>query len=257
MQKLASQELLPESQQSEYVRTHPLTRDRIDFLENAAQKQRGAPALPAGWAEKHARMKAKLFGYLFPERMADATGDSIAQRYGRSIALYRRGRTAEALAGIDALIAAEPENPWFHELKAQILFETGRIADSLAPFDRAVTLAPQAGLIRAAYGHALLEAPGKTPARRQAAIAQLQAALRTEPRMARIHRLLATAYGQEGKEGFSRLHLAEEALIRNNTSHARQEALLAQKALPRNSAAWLRAEDILAEIRKKGQKDKK
>src|SRR5690606_22011049 len=32
METMESQELLPESEQSAYVRTHPLTRDRVDFL---------------------------------------------------------------------------------------------------------------------------------------------------------------------------------------------------------------------------------
>lgn len=255
MGKLSAQELLPESQQSEYVRTHPLTRDRIDFLQTAVNQQRRKDPVPPEWIETHKRIRAKLFGYLFPERAVNDKGTDIASRYGRTIALYRRGRTAEALAETDRLIALEKNNPWFHELKGQILFENGQVAESVAPYKTAVTHAPHSGMIRAAYAHALMESSrNDDKAALQEAVSQLKASLRTEPYQARTHRLLATAYGRLGQDGMSHLHLAEEAFIRGNYAFARREIILAQKSLPKNSPAWLRADDIQAEIRKKEQK---
>ena len=254
MEKLSSQELLPESQQSEYVRTHPLTRDRIDFLQTTLDQQRIKGQVPPEWVEKNKRIRAKLFGYLFPERAVNNTGTDIADRYGRTIALYRRGRTAEALSETDKLIAEENKNPWFYELKGQILFENGRVSESVAPLKNAVTYAPHSGLLRVAYAHALLESGKGGVAALREAVDQLKTSLRSEPYQARTHRLLATAYGRMGEEGMSHLHLAEEAYIRGNLSFARREIVLAQKSLPKNSPAWLRADDIMAEIRKKDQK---
>lgn len=254
MEKLAAQELLPESQQSEYMRTHPVTRDRIDFLQNAIDAQRRSYSAPAEWADLHARMKAKLYGYLFPERAVRETGTDIPARYARAIALYRRNQTADAQAEIDKLIAAEPKNPWFHELKGQMLFEGGRIEESIPPLAKAAEYAPRSGLIRTAYAHALLEAREKREARTQQAVEELQRALRSEPQSSRIHRLLATAYGRQGKEGLSRLHLAEEAALRGQADIARREATLAQRHLPEKSAGWLRAQDILDMIGKKNKK---
>lgn len=254
MQKLSSQELLPESQQSEYVRTHPLTRDRIDFLQNTIDTQRRRGSVPEKWIETHKRVRAKLYGYLFPERAVNNKGTDIASRYGRTVALYRRGRIDEALAETDKLLQEEPKNPWFYELKGQILFETGKVAQSVAPYERAVAYAPHSGLLQVAYAHALMETDIPDGNTLDKAVTALKTSLRTEPYQARTHRLLATAYGKQGKEGLSHLHLAEEAYIRRNYSFARREIVLAQKSLPKNSAAWLRAEDILAEIRKKDQK---
>jgi len=253
MGKLSSQELLPESQQSEYVRTHPLTRDRIDFLQTMVDGQRSKGQVPPEWVDIHNRVRAKLFGYLFPEQAVNNTGTDIASRYGRTIALYRRGRTAEALSETDKLIAEENRNPWFYELKGQILFENGKVAEAVGPYKNAVTYAPHSGMLRVAYAHALLESKNDDKTL-QEAVEQLKTALRTEPYQARTHRLLATAYGRLGEEGMSHLHLAEEAYIRGNVSFARREVVLAQKSLPKNSPAWLRADDILAEIRKKDQK---
>ena len=253
MEKLSSQELLPESQQSEYVRTHPLTRDRIDFLQNAISKQRREGTVPAGWADQHARMKAKLYGYLYPERAVREAGTDIPSRYSRAIALYRRAQTKDALAELDNLLAAEPKNPWFYELKGQILFEGGRIDEAIPVIARAVEYAPDSGLIRTAYAHALLESQNDKTARTQQAVRELQRAQRTEPQSIIIQRLLATAYGRMGNEGMSRLHLAEQAALRGQREQAQREATLAQKYLPEKSAAWLRAQDILDLI---GKKDK-
>lgn len=256
MEKLSAQELLPESQQVQYVRTHPLSRDRVDFLENALKSRGNAKgALPADWIERHRRLRAKLQGYINPDRAAAETGDDIAVRYGRAIALYRRGKMADALSALDALLKDEPQNPYFLELKAQVLFESGKIADSLPVYARAIDLMPSPALVRGAYGHALLEAANDDPKRIDAAIEQLNAAIADEPLEPGYRRWLGIAYGKAGKEGLSRLNMAEEAVLTGKNDFAQLQATLAQKALPKNSAAWLRADDILAEIARK--KDKK
>ncbi|HYD19441.1 MAG TPA: M48 family metalloprotease [Patescibacteria group bacterium] len=255
MRKLEDQELLPESQQAEYVRTHPLTRDRVAYLE-AAAKQFNGDAMPPQWAELHARMVAKLKGYLFPDQALQDKGNSVAARYGRAIALYRKGKIEEALALLEPLIKAEPQNPYFYEAKGQMLFERGRMEESLAPYAKAVQLAPRSGLIRSAYGHALLES-GSDPKRYTAAIAQFQLALQTEPKDIKTHHFLAISYGKQGQEGMSRLHLAEEQLLRGKMDYAIREAQLAQASLPKNSASWLRASDILDAAKRKRKEEKK
>ncbi len=253
MEVLSGQELLPESQQSEYVRTHPVSQDRVDFLRNVIEQQSNTGKTPASWNDKLAVMQAKLTGFIYPDRALLKKGDSFAERYGRAIAHYRKGNVALALKDIETLIVEQPENPWLHELKGQVLFENGRVNEALAPYGRAVELAPRSGLIAGAYGHALLEAK---PARAQDAVRQFERALSIEPKLSRSHHLLAMAYGKLGKEGMSRLHLAEEDLLQGKLSDARTEANLALNALPAGSASRLRALDILESI-ERAEKRKK
>lgn len=244
MGKLKDQELLPETAQSEYVRTHPLTQDRINFLQNVvdARAKEGRPgSVPPAWRGLHSRMKAKLLGYLEPDRALQDRGDTPDAKYARAIAWYRKGRTDRALPELESVLEAEPDNPYLYELKAQILFEAGRGGESLAPYARAVGLAPKAGLIRVAYGHALLEA-GQLPE----AVKQLELSLAAEPHSSETHYFLALAYGKEGKEGLSRLHLAERYAMENRMDLAKREAHLAVKALPPHSPALLQAQDLLA-----------
>jgi predicted Zn-dependent protease len=256
MEQLADQELLPESQQTEYVRTHPLTRDRISSLEHAADGYKGAP-MPAAWNDLHARMVAKLKGFLLPDQALQDKGTSVPARYGRAIALYRKGKIDDALKLLAPLIKEEPANPYFLELKGQMLFEYGRIDESLPVYAKAVELAPNSGLIRSAYGHALLESGKDTQKHYAEAVKQLQRALQTEPKDVKTHRFLGIAYGKQGQVGMSHLHLAEEQLLRGKTDFAIREAKLAQQSLAKNSASWVRSGDILEAARRQKKEDKK
>lgn len=90
MEQLANQELLPESQQSEYVRTHPISQDRVDFLRNVIETSNRNGKIPAGWDARLHRMQAKLEAYLMPDRALMKRGSDTTSRYAQTIALYRR-----------------------------------------------------------------------------------------------------------------------------------------------------------------------
>ena len=252
LEKLEDQELLPASQQSEYVRTHPLTRSRIDSIEAGAERSSYKDAAwPAAWVDQHARMKAKLLGFISPQQVAwtyDDRDHSIAADTARAVAAYRTNDVAHALKLADGLLAREPDNPYFHELKGQMLMDFGRVPDALPYYQKAVSLKPSNGLIRTALGHAQVETAGTDPAKLQKAIDNLQTALKAEPRSTRIHRLLATAYGRMGNDPLARLHLAEEALLQQKTEYAKAQAESALKGLKEGSSGWLRAKDILNDI---------
>lgn len=237
----------PASPGAAYTRTHPLTRDRLAALETRVRASPKAGAgMGAAQAEAFRRMQAKLRGFLYPQQVAGRyprSDTSVAARYARAIAAYRGSRIIEALAGVDGLLRAEPANPYFLELKGQILLEAGRASEAVPYYKRAVAAAPSSGLIRIALGHALLES-----GRAAEAAEQLSRAVRDEPRSALAHRLLATAYGKTGELARARLHLAEEALLRGRRAEARAHADAALKGLPPGSPAAIQASDILAAL---------
>lgn len=254
LQKLEGQELLPSSQQSEYIRSHPLTRDRISTVQVAVEKSTLTDKkFRAEWTEQHARLKAKLMGFINPERVAwtyDDRNQSIDANYARAVAYYRQNKINDAIQTIDALIKREPNNPYFHELKGQMLVDFGRLDQALPSYQRAIELLPSSGLIRTALAHVQIELANDNPAKLDKAIENLKRASRDEPRSTRVHRLLATAYGRQGKDAYARLHLGEEALLQRKFSYAKSQAEMALKGLPKDSSAALRARDILAFIDK-------
>ena len=251
MEKLESEEFLPAERQSEYVRTHPLTRNRISILENKVEQSGDLSiATPPSWSDEHARMKAKLLGFIDPGRVQWTYNDSdtsIPARYARAIAKYRENRVDQALAEIDGLIALEPDNPYFQELKGQMLVAFGRVAESLPYYRKAVTGAPEASLIRIDLGKALIESRGGDDSLREA-IKILERALIDEPRSTRAHRLLATAYGKLGNEPVAKLHLAEEAVLQRRLPYAKELVNNALASLDQGSREALQARDLLADI---------
>ena len=251
LQKLENEELLPASQQSEYMRTHPITRNRVDTVENAAKKSPYLGAeFPPSWNEQHARMKAKLIAFTSPGRVPWVYDDrdvSIAARYARAIAAYRQDKIEEATHLIDALINEEPENPYFYELKGQMLVEYSRIEEGIPAYRKAIELLPDAALFRIALAHALIES-GDHKDRLREAIKHLERALQMEQRSSRIQRLLATAHGRLGEENIAKLHLAEEAVLQRNIQYARSMAnSVAANANPA-SREYLQAKDLLSYI---------
>ena len=255
MQKLEGQELLPASQQSEYIRSHPLTRNRIQSIETKVKESNNqGKAFSAQWMDQHARMKAKLMGYIQPEKVQwfyDDKDLSIPAQYARALSHYRENRIDPALSTINALIEKEPDNPYFYELKGQMLVDFGRVQQALPPLQKAVQLRSNDGLFRTALAHAQIETATQDNAILTQAISNLKIAARAEPRSTRVHRLLATAYGRQNNGAFARLHLAEEALLQNKRPYAKQQAEKALKNLPQNSSAAQRAKDIIFASTKK------
>jgi predicted Zn-dependent protease len=246
LDKLADQELLPFDRQVEFVRTHPLTRDRIDAVRSHVERSRNSDRpIPPEFVEMHARMRAKLLGFLSPVQALQRykEGDkSVAARYGRSIALYQRGNIDQALEMIDALIALEPDNAFFHELKGQVLLENGRVRDSLAPYRRSVELLPSSSLLRGSLAQALIETGDDRLL--DEALVNLKDAVAIERRSPFLWRLTATVYGRQGNQGMLAYAQAEHSLAQGDKAAARFHAEKAEEMLPAGSPGWLRAQDI-------------
>lgn len=251
LQKLQSEEFLPRNRQSEYVRTHPLTGNRIDALENKIQSSAFVTsATPRDWNEQHARMQAKLTGFIDPGRVQWEYNDSdlsVPARYARAIAYYRENQVAKALREIDQLIEIEPRNPYFKELKGQMLVAFGRIEDALPYYREAIETAPGPSLIRIELGKALTQSQA-SKVHITEAITVLERALIDEPRSTRAHRLLATAYGRLNNEPMAKLHLAQEAVLQRRYPYARRLAHEAYSTLEKDSREHLQAYDLLEDI---------
>ena len=201
-------------------------------------------------------MKAKLFAFLQSTvrtlRQYPKSDQSLQARYARAIAYYKRPQLDRALPIIDRLLKEHPNDPFFHELKGQMLFENGRVADALPSYKRAARLLPASALLRGDLARVQL-ALGDPQSISQAAV-NFRAALRGEPRNTFYWRQLGIAYGKLNRVGESSLALAEEAVLRGQGANALRLAERAKKSLPPGSPDWIRAEDILASTQPRKQK---
>ena len=247
-QRLEERERLAISEVNSYARTHPLTRERIRFIRDHVAGQEHVVGGASGPDETaHRRIVAKLKGFLDPPestfRAYPDEDQSTEARYARAIALYRIPDLERALAALDALLADHPDDPWFHELKGQVLFENGRVSEAIAPYERAVALKADAGLLRLGLARAQIESGDA--ASLASAIENLEAATRLEPKVPQHWYQLGIARGRAGERAASSLAFAEAAYLRGDAERAYYYATLAAEGLPYGSAGWLRAEDIL------------
>ncbi len=251
---LENEDLLSPARQDPYLRTHPLTRQRIEYVQEYVNHSRfsSVPDKPE-FIEMHKRMVAKLTGFLGSSGQTLAqykeSDTSVAARYARAVAYYRIPNIAKALPLIDGLIAQEPKNPYFHEFKGQMLFENGKVAEAVGPYEEAVRLQPDSALLRTELGQVQIEADD--PALNKRALANLSEGVRLEPDNGNAWHFLAVAYGRQDDIGMAALALAEEALTQGDKKLAVQQATRATQILKTGTPAWLRAEDLKRLARRK------
>lgn len=245
LERIAEEQAIFIGQVDPYALTHPLSRRRIELL---SERVAASPALGAQLPEEvrywHARMRAKLDGFLGRLGGAEVDyGSDELRLYARAITLHRIPDPDRAIEAIDQLIRLRPNDPFYWELKGQILFESGRGAEAVEPYRRATELSREAPLIAAGLGEALLTL--ETPEATAEALRVLERAALAEPLGARMRRALAIAYARNGDEGMAALVTAERMVLFGRVRDAQAQATRAQRLLPAGSPGWLRAEDIL------------
>ena len=247
MELLGDQELLISIKQDPYVRTHPLTRDRVAAFREAVQKSPWSdqPTRPE-FEEPFRRMRAKLFAYLQPPirtfQRYKETDTAIDARYARAIAAYRKPDLNMALPLMDGLIAERPADPYFYEMKAQMLFENARGGESIPVYKQAVALLPENALIRIELAQAEVEQDD--PVLLADAETNLTSALEKERENAEGWRQLGIVYGKKGDEGMASYAMAEDALLEGRPKDAIYLANKAERLLKKGGPIWLRLQDI-------------
>ncbi len=259
-EKLGDQEALLTASQDPYIRTHPLTRNRIETIQAAIARTRSSnsPEHPE-FAARHSRMKAKLIAFLrhpadtfrkYPE-----SDKSIAGRFARSIAFHKKRQTQMALDLIAGLIDEHPEDPYFHEFLGQILLESGRPDEAVAPYQRAVALHPDSILLRIGLGQA--QVSDEQISHIDEAIKNMQQAVRMAPDNPRAWRWLGMAYSRNGDIGLASLATAERYFLAGKFRDAVGQATRAERTLAKGSPGWLRAQDLKATAQLAAKRRKK
>src|SRR6202012_2784449 len=163
-----------------YLQSHPMPADRVAALEVVAQQspywdKKDDPALQM----RHDMVRAKISAFMERQdtvyRRYPLSNTTLPARYARAITTYLHGDLNSALAQIDGCIQAQPNNPYFYELKGQALMEGGKPNEAIAPLHKAIALSNNSPLIEMLLGQALVATDNK--AHTDEAIALLRAAV--------------------------------------------------------------------------------
>ncbi|MCH2322585.1 MAG: M48 family metalloprotease [Hyphomicrobiales bacterium] len=254
----ADQEALSARNQSSRVRSHPISRQRIMALENQAVKskfynQRDSLEL----TYRYNMIRAKLEGFL--KRPDDIIrkyekNDSDYAIYASSVALYRKALTDKAIDKINILIDKYPTNPWYYELKGQILYESGKIKPSIEPYEKAVKFSTGHPLLNIALASAYLALNDKEYDIKAQNL--LNNVIKKDQKNSYAWFQLAIAEARLGNIGKADLYSAERYFVLGDVNLASFHAKRSKNNLKDNGPLLMRAEDIILDSENK-QKWKK
>jgi predicted Zn-dependent protease len=243
-----------------YNRTHPLSSERVATLTNLYKKdpaweRRTDPALEA----RFQRIRAKLIGFISDKegviRTYPTSNTTVPARYARAYAYHRMGDRDAALREADALLATAPNDPFYLELKGQILLESGKPLDALEPLRMAVRTAPDQPMIQAMLGHALLatEKNDNLPEAERV----LRASIGRDNEQPFAWYQLGMIYSAKGDLPRAALATAERYSLQGEPKLALVSAERALKGIPQGTPDFLRAQDIAMVSRTEVEKGRK
>lgn len=246
-----------------FDRTHPLSSERIEALE---QKLKMDPAwsepVDPGLDARFQRVKAKLLGFTDPKQAIQKypeSNQSVPAHYARAYAYHLGGYPEKALSEANALLASDSQDPYFLELKGQILLESGKPKDAVPVLREAVERSGDAPMIAAMLGHALVETQD---AKNLAEAKQvLKAAVNRDNQDPFAWYQLGIIYDREGDQARASLATAERNNLEGNPKLALASAQIAMRGIASGTPDYLRAQDIAmvsrAELAKKDKKYRK
>ncbi|KUO53758.1 MAG: peptidase M48 [Sphingomonadales bacterium BRH_c3] len=235
-----------------FTRTHPLSGDRIarlreTYIVDPAWEAPGDPVLQA----RFERVKAKLSGYLAdPKRTLTqypATDTSIPAHYARAYAYHKSALIDQALAETDRLLEISPKDPYFLELRGQVLLESGDPAGALPYLREATELTGHNPLIASMFGHALIATEDKS--RYDEAERVLRAAVARDRLNPFAWYQLGVVYAARGDMPRARLASAEQQVMNRRYAEALRSAQAAEVGLEPYTPDWIRAQDIALQAR--------
>ncbi|MFA5898702.1 MAG: M48 family metalloprotease [Hyphomicrobium sp.] len=249
-ERFAAQEYISDAQKDAFARSHPLSTDRLARLRKLVETSpyygnKDAPELQL----RHDLMRAKLSGYLEKPQVVfnryPPDDQSLPARYARALARFFQGGPGAleaALADIDGLIASRPNNPYFWEVKGDLLMRAGRNAEAIRPLRQALKLDPDASLIRVQLAGALQL--DTSPAAVNESIALLRKSL-IDDENSRAYRLLANSYYKQGKQPEADAMIAQAYFLEGDLKQAQLFAKRAQTRLRSGTPEWLKNDDII------------
>jgi predicted Zn-dependent protease len=246
-----------------FDRSHPHSSERIQALQQKLQADPAwnKPTDPALEA-RFERVKAKLLGFTDPKQAVlryPESDQSVPAHYARAYAYHLGGYPDKAVAEANALLATDPHDPFFLELKGQILLESGKPKDAVPVLREATERSGDAPMIAAMLGHALVET--QDPKNFAEAKQVLKAAVSRDNEDPFAWYQLGIIYDREGDQARASLATAERSNLQGDPKLALANAQFAMKGIPAGTPDYLRAQDIAmvskAELAKKDKKYRK
>ncbi|WP_373510634.1 M48 family metalloprotease [Thiocapsa sp.] len=233
-----------ETDAPEFLRTHPVTADRISDSLGRAESF-GARQRADSLRFQLIRAKLRERSYQRAEQSVAHFEDTlregryrqeVAERYGYALAVQRARRFADAKRESDKLLATHPSQAEFIVLDAELDMALGKSTEALAHLKQATSLFPSQWPLRVSYAEALMDAG--QPAR---AVEELTAVARVRPGNAMLYEMLVQAATKAGDQTNVDRYRAEKLYVEGDLEPAIRhlEMALRRRNLPYHDAAQI------------------
>ncbi len=233
-----------------YEQTHPLSNDRLLILRSFNKRSKFKTSQNHDdIVYKYARSSAKLAAFTLDlDKILDCKYEENSDElthYMKAIKCFRIGNFDDSLNHINRLLMQHPDDPFYHELKAQIYFEAGKSA-AFTEYDIASKARPNDVLIRLGMAIVGITTHMDNAHYLTRFYKDLKFVIKNDPDNLLALHYLAIYYEKKGLIGKSHLNSAIIALKSGRTTDARTLAAAAMRKLPNKSPDWYKAGDILA-----------
>ena len=255
-------------QENAYNTSHPLTRERISDAKNAAKDEdcsnykETKEIVETQQSEltiddRYKFIQVKLLGFISPEETLNSIKNNSnfnddQKNYALAIANYKLFNLNKGNELINQLIKKYPKNPYFYELKAQMLRENGFLKESLTNYLIANNLLQNEPLIQIELAHTLINIDNKKSI--QNATKLLLKAKVNEPKNNKLWYLLSIAYGKNSEIDKSRYASAYSAYLKGDDALAINFIERAKKITKKNSQTWKKLIELENKINLKKNK---
>jgi len=213
-----------------YLRTHPLTTERIADMENRAASMRyrqvvDSPDFHFSRAKLRANSGQAADAVKDMENQVAQAPDDLAAAYGLARALFRAGRLEEAAKRLDVVRAKSPPSSWVERLRAEIALARKEGANAIKTLEAATRSFPSNRSLVYALADARILA--NQP---EAAVEGVRRALDSRQSDPRLWALLSRGYAALGKRTAQHRAQAEVYLLRGSLPAAIEQLEIARKA---------------------------
>ncbi|MGV8996970.1 MAG: M48 family metalloprotease [Parvibaculaceae bacterium] len=246
-EQFRDQEALSSTSQDPFVRSHPISEDRLAALEQTVKSSPyyNTPDTPES-IHRFKMVQAKLHGYLdsvqSTMRLYPDSDQSDYALYARAVANHKGGDNDKANAELNKLITKYPKDQYFWELKGQIDFENGNVEASIPSYRQAHTIDPTEPQFELALGQSLLATDKKEYA--PESLTLLKDVVERDPETPFAYYQLSIAYARLDQIGMAELSTAKYYETLGARRDALGHALKAMTLLKEGTPEWLRAQDV-------------
>jgi beta-barrel assembly-enhancing protease len=258
-QRLQQATRLQDNKTPGYLRTHPLTYERVAEAQDRAFS---SPYKQVRDSLEYQLVRALLKSYQgIPDEAVAALRKQLdtprtearnAARYGLAAAQLRAAKFPEAMAEVQALDKAGFRHPMVEALAGQILLQSGQYAAARSRYETALARYPDHLQLVYDYPRNLIKARDFNTAARFT-----EAQLSQRRNDSTLHELAAEAHSGVGHQTLSHYHLGEMYALRGDTREAIQQMEIATRAQDGGEQAQALAEGRLIALRKQRRDERR